>query len=318
MPTFTAAVQDLEDATSYERGALEFLRATTLRQSEASNGLMSVTLGDLTSDGRQHVHMARNFHADLCEGAVIAALHQMRPLAFSAAFKLHDMIAEWILRANGSHAWPFAAKAKDYDNFVAAGAFLEPPLFALWPALSSAFWEAYKHLFPYRNALTHGGGIRILPDGTLEIRKGATLLTMTSAHQASYIRAMCLLARHLIAQDAFAGVDRHLIETDFAILRFMHSQTSLVVRSFRVEGLSISVPQSIIPRGSPVHVTIDFDFFRKVVEEHCPVAPGGALLLSVEVQAENASHRFRWYFPPESVPVGKCTLKEDTARIEVK
>lgn len=129
MLTFAAQTSDLNEAVGYELSILEYLRAALLGQDESSRGGMSLTLGDLTEDGQQRAQVSLQIAANISEGAIREALHRLRPLAFSAAFKLQDMIAEWTLRANGISEWTFSKKLAGYDRLRAAGSLMEPSLF---------------------------------------------------------------------------------------------------------------------------------------------------------------------------------------------
>ena len=43
------------------------------------------------------------------------------------------MIAEWVLRANGSDKWRFQEKLNAYDASRKSGKFIEPNTFLSWP-----------------------------------------------------------------------------------------------------------------------------------------------------------------------------------------
>ncbi|WP_053573089.1 hypothetical protein [Caballeronia cordobensis] len=92
---------ELAEALRYEMSALDYLHRSLFDQSDESNECLTITLGDLAENGNQKKHLTFSFNENVCAGAVKAALSRLRPLAFSAAFKMQDMIVEWILRANG-------------------------------------------------------------------------------------------------------------------------------------------------------------------------------------------------------------------------
>src|SRR3989442_907145 len=111
---FAALQADLADSVAYELDVLEYLRASLLGQSEAADGGVSLTLGDIAPGGAQRAAAHSQGLVSSSEGAVHGALERLRPLAFSAAFKLQDMVVEWILHANGIHVWQFSKKVKEY------------------------------------------------------------------------------------------------------------------------------------------------------------------------------------------------------------
>ncbi len=110
MAHFSGDTAELQNATGYEVEAINELRAILHCQSEAVGDGMSVTLGNYGPNGRLLRNLNMSCHNSISEDAVRKALDRLRPLAFSAAFKIHDMIVEWILRANGSSAWAFQKK----------------------------------------------------------------------------------------------------------------------------------------------------------------------------------------------------------------
>jgi hypothetical protein len=128
--------QELGERVEYERWVLEHFRARLFRQSESTNGVTEITLGAVNERGDLRGRKSILFVSSLSEPAVSEALAPFRVLAFTSAFKLQDMIAEWILEANGEHLWKFSEKLKKYDQLKRAGALHEPPAFLSSPSLS--------------------------------------------------------------------------------------------------------------------------------------------------------------------------------------
>lgn len=315
MANFSANVQDLDEATAYEVEALDFLRAALTLESEAASTHLSVTLGDVSADGKPRGSIGLHLQDTLSAGAVAAALGRMRPLAFSAAFKVQDMIAEWILRENGSTAWQFKQKLAAYATFSSAGTLIEPPLLSGWPLLSKAFWQSYKFLVPFRGTVVHSSGVSVLQDGTIKIVKAGQILLLSPAQQAAYIRAMCTLVKQLLGLQLPSGPSRQLLENDFATLAALHGQAGFMKRSVRLSSLQIEVPVAAAASTSPFEVEIDFDLFRKTMEEIFPPGPDGILFYSTEIKAKSETRDIRWYFPHEAMQTGKIRLFESTAQV---
>src|SRR5207244_10343269 len=88
---FATLQGDLADSVAYELDVLEYLRSSLLGQTEAADAGMSLTLGDVGTGGQQRAEIHIQAVGALSEGPVRAALDRLRPLAFSAAFKLQDI-----------------------------------------------------------------------------------------------------------------------------------------------------------------------------------------------------------------------------------
>jgi hypothetical protein len=167
----TGSPSDLADAVAYELNAIEYVRGTLHGQSEHPAGRTTLMLDDMTPDGELRRTVSVGMHTSMSEDAVRAALNVFRPLAFSASFKLQDMIVEWILRANGVVEWRFSKKLSAYDSLSAAGTLIHPSFFAARPLLAGAFWELYRFLVPFRGSVVLGWR-EIEADGTVSIVRG--------------------------------------------------------------------------------------------------------------------------------------------------
>lgn len=318
MGTFSAIPNDLEDAVAYELDAIEYLRATLFKQSETPDGggASSITLGDITSEGVQRVNMFAHATFSISEGAVRAALDRLRPLAFSAAFKMQDMIAEWILRANGVTDWPFTRKLDGYDKLLAGGRLIEPSLFAHRPLLARAFWELYRFFVPFRGTVVHSGGLVLREDGAIVITRGTDKLCLTTVEQGSYMRAMCIITKKLLGRVNLDPFLNALIEGDFLQLEKYHGQKGFKVRNTRRATLSVNVPPSHVINQPPLLVEIDFDHLRQTMERTYALGPDGRLYFSVAIVVHTDAGEAVWDLPVESVPSGLVTLREGDSRYD--
>lgn len=313
MPPFSGNVTDLADAIAYEVQAIDYLRATLHGQTEAPGQGMSIVLDDVNESGVQKATVYVSGTVDISEGAVRAALDRLRPVAFSAAFKIQDMVVEWILRANGEHEWPFAKKLAAYVRLRGVGSLSEPDLFVNEPLLARAFWELYRFFVPFRGTVVHAGGVTLDPDGTVVVSRGATTLRLTPSEQASYMRAMCVVAKilsHQVPVDAFLV---GLVESDLFGLRSYHGQTGLVVQRARLETLTVQVPPSHVVSQQPLSVSIDFDHLRRTMERAFPVGVDGRLYFSVSIVVQVETREAIWRLPVEAVPNGVVSLREGDA-----
>jgi len=310
MTSFSGIPTELSDAVAYELDALEYLRTTLHGHVEAPVGRTSLVLGDLTPDGELRRSVDMQVTPNASGKAVRSALDRLRPLAFSGAFKLQDMIVEWILRANGVLDWPFSKKLAAYDKLFVTGTLIEPPIFEARPLLARAFWKLYKFFVPFRGSVVHSGGVTLERDGTVSIARGPILLRFTPSEQASYMRAMCLISKVMSGQVRGDPFLEHLIEADLLELQKYHGQAGLVVRHARIAALVVYVPPSHVVTATPLAVNIDFDQLRGTMEKTYPVGPDGRLYFSASVVVDDETREAIWELPIEAVPNGVVTLRE--------
>jgi hypothetical protein len=310
MAIFLASPGDLEDVVAYEIDAIEYLRASLFDQSETASGGMSLTLGDTTETGEQRRIVYMDTVASESKEAVQAALDRLRPLAFSAAFKLQDMVAEWILRSNKVPDWQFSKKLAGYDRLCGAGSLVEPSLFVRYPLFSRAFWELYRFFIPFRGTVVHSGGLALLRNGTIEITRGSDKLCLTSIEQGSYMRSICIITKALIGQINWNPYIEALVEKDFLDLEKYHGQKGFEIRDVRLERLTVKVPPSHLISTAPLSVMIDFEQFHRTMEQTYPVGANGRLYFSVMVVASIPGREAAWNLPVEAVPSGVVTIQE--------
>jgi hypothetical protein len=313
MSSFQGSHQDLDDAVAYELSAIEYLRSTLYGHDEDPVGSVQVTLGKVTPDGTLCRTIGVVGRADISGTAVRAALGRFRPLAFSASFKLQDMIVEWILRANGATDWRFSRKLAAYDRLVQNGTLTTPALLASSSPVSKAFWELYRFLVPYRGTVVHSGGVTLQTDGTVSISKGATTLTLTPSQQASYMRSMCVIAKILSARLSTNAFLEALIESDLSDLALHHKQLGLQPTYARLASLQVHVPPAQV-RSDPLAFDVDFDQLRNTMDASFTIGTGARVFFSASILAVVGAQQFRWEVPFECIPSGSATIQHGDAQ----
>ncbi len=308
MVHFSGDTAELQDATAYEVGVINELRAILHRQSEAVGDGMAVTLGKYGQNGRLLRNLNMSCHMSVSEDAVWNALDRLRPLAFSAAFKIHDMIVEWILRANNINEWSFKKKLDAYDSL---GATLnEPNLLSSFPALSQAMWSLFRFFVPFRGSVVHRGGVSLEADSTITIIRDDQTLRLTANEQAAYMRALCMLVQMLTHPTPPTQFQRDIVENDFHALRHYHHVPGLRARDARFEVLTVRVPDSYLGSRAPCELQVDFDELRDLMETSFPSATTGTLYYSVLIVANAGTRELTWNLPADAVPGGQLVMCE--------
>lgn len=308
MNSFSGAPEELAEKITFELEALEYLRRELFDQSEQPDSSMDIVLGDVAENGNLLATVNVVFTESMSAGAVGAALARLKPLVFSACFKLHDMLAEWILRSNGCIDWPFRKKISSYRRLNTSNTLIEPDFFLQRPDVSAAFWGMYESLVEFRNPITHGGGTRINEDGAIEIRKIGSSQIFTHSELGSYIRAMCIIANHYVD---LVKIDVHLerlLNFDLSILEKHHNMIFLDLETPRFARLNLEIPEHMLECKNPIKATFDFDTLRQRMVETFSSDNPSRLFYSTCVKVSTTGRSAMWVFPMESTPSGLVTL----------
>jgi hypothetical protein len=227
---------------------------------------------------------------------------------------MHDLIVEWVLRANGARSWRFERKIADYKRMKADGSLLEPHVLASWRLGSQAFWELYKCLTPFRNQLVHGGGFSV-SERTLDIvHRDGGRLSLSNEEQGSYIRAICLIADAIMRDAAIETVNLHRVESDFYMLRQVHGIVGLNPRALRIAAVRVTAQGDAAADGR-ISVDINFDDIQVEAERSFP-SEGNILAYDLTVSAEGGGRQVKWIFPPLVAPTGERRLAEGDPAFE--
>lgn len=319
MTSFTGDPRELEERLAYELGILEYLRHALFHEVE-SNDSTTITLGDVTDEGKQRQTHNFSIHESISSGAVADALSNFRPLAFSAVFKMHDMIAEWILKENlgwSSNSWKFQEKIKLYDRLAAQGNLVQPSEFMTRTFVSDAFWGLYRFLTPYRNTVVHAGGISIGSDGSLHIKPTRKPpLVFSSEQLSSYVQALCILAKSLLGQVRLDSYLEVLVENSLAKLSAYHGTNTLQHRNVRLTELVILVPGDFLHSANPLSVEIDWAQIRKMMRKSLIPNGNGEVFFSAKVKIHSGPESAQWLLPFEAVPLDKTIIAVGDGRFD--
>ncbi|WP_136615177.1 hypothetical protein [Bradyrhizobium sacchari] len=226
---------------------------------------------------------------------------------------MHDLTAEWILRANGSTTWRFQQKIADYNRMQAAGTFAQPPALDNWSVGSQAFWQLYIKLTPFRNRLIHGSSFSLEGD-TLVITDGTSTLRLTGNDQGAYIRALCLITDQLVANASLDGINGIVVQNDLYALQSIHGIGGLSAQQLRVVSVEVIAPGRSDANGLP-SADVDFDAIRRQAERTFP-AGAGVLAYEVVVAVRLNRAEIKWRFPALAAPAGTKCLSQGIAELE--
>lgn len=301
-----AHIKELRERIEYELFTLNFVRHRLYRQHEGAEDFWSLKLKDLQANPDSFL-LSVTLPAILnpCEEDVREALMQFVPLSFACAFKVNDMIAEWILGTqNIDVPWGFKAKVKLYQDVK--GVLNHPQLFHNNPHLELCFWELYSSMSDLRHSVTHRCDFELLPGGALKFTPvGSNPIVMAVSDLASYIRFSCLLVDFL-----FDDVPRErrshseaIFNRDLLQLQNYHKINLPNFRTSRlVEVVIIAHEQSDGSLPSPTRFSIPLvPVWNRLKKDF---SPGGQLVVLplLHVTAEDDNERLVWIIPPEHVP----------------
>lgn len=308
MNSFSGVSEELAEKITFELEALEYLRRELFDQSEQPESSLEIVLGDVAENGNLLATVNIALTESISAGAVGAALSRLKPLAFSACFKLHDMLVEWILRSNGCSDWSFKEKISSYRRLKNSNTLVEPDFFLRREDVSEAFWVMYKSLVKFRNTISHGGGTRVSEDGAIEIRRSGPSLVLTHDELGSYIRAMCIIANFYVG---LVKIDVHLerlLNFDLSILAKHHNVAFSDFQTPRLARLNLEIPEHMLEGKNPIKATFDFDILREMMIKIYSSDDPSRLFYSTYVNVSTTGASATWVFPMESTPSGLVTL----------
>lgn len=145
----TNSIDRLKESLGYEQWVLENAIDLLRRRNGKINFRRYVINDDysLSAEMRALEYVGSNQAANV--------INDLSPLLFNAAYKILDMLMEWIIKENEVECgWKFVEKIEKLDSI--GSTLVLPHPFVNEPAIFSKFIGLYKNLLRYRNALTHG------------------------------------------------------------------------------------------------------------------------------------------------------------------
>lgn len=212
-------------------------------------------------------------------------INDLSPLLFNAAYKILDMLMEWIIKENqGNCPWRFIDKI---NILTSAGTVLSLPYpLTSEPAIFSTFVKLYENLVAYRNALTHGvWGKNQSGDLVFDFNKNGRRIQGTIYFEQVIRFADCM---SLTAREAMSpsSIDHNIISTikwcldsiqalhNQSLFGFTHAQYFDVVR--QIETIKAEFP------------SVDIKYIRNVLDKEAMGHPYG-YSLRVEARVEEIS-----------------------------
>lgn len=172
MPFYdTTAQQRLKDKQAYELWLLNFLR--TIKHRDDPHQVIKIVNG---------VHVDITARETLGAGAVEEVIKALYPLIFVSAYKLLDMLFEWILEEHQSAGvipevpWRFSEKINMIKKLDNQHKLRLPSIFITDQGLYDRFFALYDKMCDYRNAIIHASSFEISPTGLkITDREGNTI-----------------------------------------------------------------------------------------------------------------------------------------------
>lgn len=307
MATFDSAHrQELWDALVYELYAIAEYREWLYLHRDDQHTVLGHKLGDVSADGTTAAitySAAGSFRSS--DQRVREVLGVMRPHAFATAFKVHDLIIEWILgpKPGNNPRWRFTEKQNALAQITANQRPAELQHSTRW----TTFCEVYVALVEPRNVAMHREGMDIGADGSIDFGLVPPNVKVVSDEmQGAYLRAMAIVG------DALAGVrpldaarTLHL-DAALALLSSLPGVTPSRAGKPNWTQLDVEVPQANVLVVAPLSCRVDFDFVARVWREHIARSPDMVVAGIVNIRAQGAS--FAWRFSHHALPTGIVDL----------
>jgi hypothetical protein len=131
--------------------------------------------------------------------------------------------------------------------------------------------------------------------------------------QSTFVRFACVLSAILSGNTTPTAYHRAVLENDLAALGPLHG-IGFAARRLRFESVRVNVPFRYARQLAPYAGEIDLAPIRAYMDAAMPVGPGGELFLALELVADAGERELVWRLPPELVPEGLVSLREDNAQ----
>lgn len=258
MATFPGDPVALADGTAYERIALQPACDLLFGTARYVASTTKVDLSNFqTGKNLYLLDVVRGSRTAISDQAVVATLNNMRALLFVTAFKLQDMIVEWILGENGNSEWAFSKKLAFYINHKGDAAWTEPDLLLSTSSYGKAFWEIYEALTDARNTINHKSAFQVSPAGVITVTGRKNSYTLDSTLQAAYTELMITLVESFSQSRASDFPINDIIQRTLSTFSVFHTQNFPGVAHYSYEGLEITVPQVMLNTIDPCVAVID-------------------------------------------------------------
>jgi hypothetical protein len=299
-------IQDLRERIEYELFTLNFVRNHLYQQDESADSYWSFNLREVVANPTSFMVRASHSIIDKTfEQEVREALTHFVPLSFACAFKVNDMVAEWILGTQNKKI-PFGLKDKMNLYEDEKGKLTEPPFFEDNQNVKQCFWKLYELIRECRNSVTHRYDFELLADGALKFTsEKCNCWTLSFVDLGAYTRFTCLLAAFLL--DSVPAERRAYAESvfnnDLSRLQKYHAvdlSTAKPARLVDVVIMAHELSDGLLQPSARFNIPLvpiwnrlrkDLSFDGKV-----------DVLPLLKVTAEDENERLVWTIPPELVP----------------
>lgn len=306
-------VENLHERVEYEASTLRFYLAQAFSPGGGAFGPYEVEVPSPGADLlTARASQSGFFFARMSDSDVMAALRRFAPLAFQAAFKVQDMVIEWVLRTNGSDVWRFSDKVDEYWSRRLASSLVLPPFLAAHRDLEGAHFALYRRLSQRRNALIHDSSFELLENGTLRVfGRGEQSSDLTLDSLRAYIEMGLLVVDLLIGRSPDPGRDLDDLEAALSELRPLHNMAT-PVRRVRWVSLALKyVGEAVTRDAAGLALSLDLRAVRRLAASRAPVNAGDQHRIRLTVEANDGAMSYRWTLEPADVRGGDSIVLRD-------
>lgn len=302
----------LKEEVSYELWILEYIRKKLYNQMEGEVDKIKIIFDDRLSDGNLKMNILLTGSISLSENAVKKTLNLMRPLSFSSAFKIQDMVIDWILNENNFRKdYRFKQKIGRFEDIEKSDNFLLPKFFENNLNILKAFFHLYKNLEPLRGSIVHTGEFFISEDGNINIKdRERKNYIFTNQEQAYYIRFVCVLTKMLLNDLKNESYYIGLIENDLFNLKRYHFLNTIKPKDVFYTKVELIIPKEKALSLSPFKVKINIPEIAQSVATRYTTTSNKKVYFSLNIKSELDDRILQWNFPAEDIPFDIITLTE--------
>jgi hypothetical protein len=294
------AQETLKDRADYELWLLDFLSEKG-GLVEGGTDVSTFTY-DFTVSGRSPPVLVEVLAREsLCSGAIMEILDAMRPLTFTASYKILDVIAEWILEENRNVGtipmvpWRFSDKVEA----IKSQQVVHPPFFQSHNRVRDCFISLYDNLLRFRNEIVHRHEFQMV-DRKLVVKvteNGKTyVLELDYDRLAAFVRTSIALVKILDGTLVLGEFEEQCLNYHLDRIEELHGKGTSGQKKPVIVNVVLKVP---IAEGKG---SVNLALVRQRLSRNFPDA---SVLLNLRIVGfVDGTPSIAWSFPTDCVPEG--------------
>lgn len=308
---------DLLSRLDFELFAIEQFEYGLFNQSDVDSGGVTMALSRRANEDIQWSITHDLVAKDVLVGSspnnqMIAA---MRPMCFALAFKILDMIVEWILEDMGYTHKRFSEKTAKIKHLNDSGSLRLPGTLLVDRNTRAALFDLYERLSEIRHVIIHRKGIRVDNLGDLQVTdRAGTVVLISREVQKSFASLMKILGSTLAGLRPTTPYSWDLCANHLGTLLAFHNNGKFKPKNVRFGHLRIKVPVWF-EAADPDRAYFRMEFPVDKLKAGLSTQPDTVIHFDTTIDVETNTGTATWFFSDQQTPEGIITWERLTTEL---